>query len=81
MQLSRIINGWKNYLSKDEEIETLAKVRVSSCIDCEFKKESKVFGWVKDEIEEINSTVCSLCSCPVAMKVRSINEKCPKGKW
>lgn len=81
MQLYRIINGWKNYVSKDVEIEKLAKERVKSCIDCEHKKEGKFFKWVKDDIKEIEGTVCGLCECPIAMKVRSINEKCPKNKW
>jgi hypothetical protein len=81
MQLYNIINGWKNYITKDKDIELLANERVVNCVSCEYKKESKVFGWVKDEVTEINATVCSLCDCPIAMKIRSKNEKCPKGKW
>lgn len=81
MQLSNIFNGWKNYLTNDVEIEHLAKERAKNCVSCKYKKDSTVFGWVKDEIEEINGTVCGLCSCIIAMKVRSKNEKCPLGKW
>lgn len=81
MQLYRIIEGWGNYLTKSEKIEALANERALKCVPCKFKKQSKVFGWVSDEIKEINASVCSLCDCPIAMKVRSKNEKCPIEEW
>lgn len=81
MQLFRIIEGWKNYLTKSDEVETLAKQRALNCVNCEFKKESTVFSWVVDDVKEINASVCSKCDCPIAMKVRSIKDKCPIGKW
>ena len=81
MQLYKIINGWRHYFTDNSEVEEMAKERIKHCIECPEKKESKVFGWVKDDIEEISSTICNKCSCPLAMKVRSINEKCPINEW
>ncbi len=81
MQVSKIINGWYHYLSGDTEVEKLANKRAKICAICPHKKESKVFAWVKDEIKEINGTICNKCSCPIAMKVRSINENCPINEW
>ena len=81
MQVSKIINGWYHYLSGDTEVEKLANKRAKICAICPHKKESKVFTWVKDEIKEINGTICNKCSCPIAMKVRSINENCPINEW
>ena len=81
MQLSKIINGWTNYFTDNSEVEAMAKERIKECITCPEKKESKVFSWVKDDIKEISSTVCNKCNCPLAMKVRSINENCPLNKW
>lgn len=81
MQLFRIIEGWGNYLTKDQKTEELATERAIKCSTCQFNQKSKVFSWVSDEIEEINASVCVKCSCPIAMKVRSKKEKCPVGKW
>jgi len=81
MQVSKIINGWYHYLSGNTEVEKLANKRAKICAVCPHKKESKVFAWVKDDIKEINGTICNKCSCPIAMKVRSINEKCPINEW
>lgn len=81
MQVSNIIKGWKNYLSKDEEVEKIAEKRALLCVNCTQLKKSRIFAWVKDEIKEVSGTVCGKCDCPIAMKVRSINEKCPLNKW
>lgn len=81
MKLTNIIQGWKNYLSKDEQVEKLALERVKNCIGCKHNVKSKVFSWVNDDVKEINASVCDLCSCPLAMKVRSKNEKCDLNLW
>ena len=85
MQVSKIINGWYNYVSKDTETEKIALSRAKKCAVCPHKRDSKVFGWVKDDIKEVSASVCNACEgvikCPIAMKVRSINEKCPKNEW
>ena len=81
MRLFNIIEGWKNYLTNNKEIEELATERALKCVNCVNNIKSNVFAWVKDDIEEISASVCSKCECPIAMKVRSTNEKCPINKW
>lgn len=81
MQVYNIIKGWYHYLTNDTEVEKVALKRAKICAECPNKKESKVFAWVKDEIKEINGSICGECKCPIAMKVRSINEKCPINEW
>lgn len=81
MQVSNIIKGWYYYVSNDTNVEKIATQRAKICAKCPHKSESKVFAWVKDEVEEINGSICGKCSCPIAMKVRSINENCPINEW
>ena len=81
MNFINVLNGWKNYITDNKEIEELAKKRALICVECPSKKDSTLFGWVKDEIKEISATVCKECDCPIAMKVRSKKEKCPLNKW
>lgn len=80
MEVSNIIKGWKNYITNNKDVEELANKRALICAKCPFKENSKIFKWVKDDIEEVNGTVCGLCKCPIAMLVRS-DKQCKKNKW
>ena len=67
-QLSEILDGWKNYIFENEEIERIAKERITICSTCE-------------ELRKNNT--CKLCGCKMAIKTRSIDSECPHEdkKW
>lgn len=74
MKVENVINGWKNVIFKDPIVEELAKNRMVFCEGCiENKTIVKVAG--------VKHGRCAKCNCPLVAKVRSINEKCPIGKW
>ena len=50
---------------KDPEIEKIAKERALICARCPFNVDNK----------------CNKCGCYLPAKTRSINSKCPDGKW
>lgn len=62
-----IINGWTNWLFKNDEIEEIAKERAKECSKCD----SNV------------ANVCKECNCPLFVKTRSMGETnaCDLGKW
>lgn len=80
IKLSNILNGWKNFLDKSEVSESIAIIRAEQCSTCNEAKKSKLI-FFKDKLEEIEGYKCNKCQCPLSAKVRSINEKCPIGKW
>jgi len=62
----RIINAHlQNITRKDEGIEATAAQRLRFCDVCN----KKSLG------------LCELCGCPVAAKVRDVQEVCPLNKW
>ena len=66
-KLNQIIEGWKNYIFKNKEIEEKAKERIKICVSCEkFKKITKQ---------------CGICKCFMPARVRLENPKCPLKKW
>ena len=64
-KLQRIIEGWKNYIFRDKEVEKIAKYRALRCATCDFNK----------------MEICTKCNCPKPMKTRSMDEECPIGRW
>ena len=81
LHLDKILNGWENYISKNEVTEKLAKERAEKCSICPNAKSGKLLIFVKDDLKEIEGHYCDLCKCPLSAKVRSINEKCDDNKW
>jgi len=69
MKINNIINGWKNVIIKDEDIEELAKTRIQVCNNC------------PNKMKQLGLDVCGLCHCPLMAKVRSLDEVCPIKKW
>lgn len=68
-KINEIVNGWKNLAIKDEEIERIAKHRLSICNTCEHKETM------------IGLEVCGHCHCVLEAKARSLESKCPEKKW
>lgn len=71
-------------MDKSEVTEELAKKRAVHCSDCQFSNEG-VLVYFKDTLKEIEGLKCDKCTsiikCPLSAKIRSINEKCPIGRW
>jgi hypothetical protein len=80
LDISKILSGWKNYLTKPEVTETLARRRATYCAACPHAKHGKLLAFVKDDLAEVNGAYCNLCKCPLSAKVRS-NDICPLNKW
>lgn len=66
-KLGEIYDGWKNYISPNEEVERIAKERAEHCAKCDHNKYN----------------TCTLCGCPLEAKTRSTKDtnECPIGKW
>jgi len=66
-KLSAIVEGWKNFIFHDPEIEKIALERAKICSTC----------------DENTFSICKLCGCPLASKTRSTKSTnlCPLNKW
>lgn len=66
-KLSAIVEGWKNFIFHDPEIEKIALERAKICSTC----------------DENTFNICNLCGCVLSAKVRTTKEsaKCPLKKW
>lgn len=80
MNLETILTGWKNYLSKSEVTEAVAKQRAALCTACPNTRQGRLLAFIKDSLEEIEGAYCNQCGCPLSAKVRS-NDICPINKW
>jgi len=69
-KLDNIIDGWKNYIFKRQDIEELAAYRESICIANRCGKFSRM-GY----------SHCKKCGCPIATIIRSRNYKCKLNYW
>lgn len=59
------MDGIKNSIIKKDDIENLSKKRMDICNGCDYKRGNR----------------CGKCGCVLSFKTRSINAKCPVGKW
>ena len=79
-RISKIANGWKNYLSGTTAEEE--RRRAAICKAC---PEAIMGTWEKllpdFELKEVQGLKCNIYKCPLAAKIRSTNEKCPLNKW
>lgn len=77
------IQGWFNYLSRNNKSEVMAKNRAEHCSTCKFK--SPIIDgddFIRDKnIPSISGMYCMKCLCPLPAKLRSQSESCPIGKW
>jgi hypothetical protein len=68
--LLEIIDGWKNFIFENKEVEIEAKRRITICVDCEFFT---------------SRNTCEKCGCYMPFKTRSLKSKCalpePLKKW
>jgi hypothetical protein len=64
-QLRTILDGWRNVVLKDPEIEQLAQARGEICMQCPHRK----------------LIVCGKCGCPLKAKLRAPDSTCPDNRW
>ena len=65
-KFEEIIDGWKHYFFKNEQVEEMAKNRIKICLSC-------------SELKPSNR--CTKCGCYMPAKVRSEKSKCPLKYW
>jgi hypothetical protein len=81
-KLRNIVNGWTNLAFPTKEVEALALERAEVCSKCPFAVKSGMYSVVVDnKTTQIQGMKCSLCGCGLSAKVRSVDERCPEGKW
>jgi hypothetical protein len=78
--VKNILSGWKNFLTKSDVSENLAKKRAKSCAACPQARQGMLLAFIKDRLTEIEGAYCNICNCPLSAKVRS-NDTCPLKKW
>jgi hypothetical protein len=78
MSAKEIINGWKNTVLKDPEVEKLAEVRLAICKECPKQSDNARKNGYKSARLDVH---CTECSCPLIAKTRSTLSKCPLNKW
>lgn len=64
-KVNEIIEGWKNVVFPNEEVERIAKNRAAICFICPNNVNGK----------------CNKCGCNLSAKIRSPKSKCPDNKW
>jgi hypothetical protein len=70
---SKIVEGIKNSIIRDEFVEEVATLRHAICNECPSKgKKCAVKG---------TAPCCNECGCSLAFKTRSLSSDCPLGKW
>ncbi|KGO88091.1 hypothetical protein Q765_03285 [Flavobacterium rivuli WB 3.3-2 = DSM 21788] len=80
MNVKAILTGWKNYISKSDVVESVAKERAAICAVCPHAKQGKIIAFIKDTLQEVQGAYCDACGCPLSAKIRS-TEICPNSKW
>ncbi|MBE7691147.1 hypothetical protein [Tenacibaculum piscium] len=82
-EAEEILNGWTNYFIPNPIVEKLAIERAKKCGACKFKKKGLHAAVLPDiTLGELQGYYCTACAkCPLSVKVRSENHKCPKNEW
>lgn len=75
----QIIEGWKNVIWENPQVELVAKERASICSTCDFNVDN-VCSSEKTGFTIHNNPVNG-CGCPLIAKTRSMSTSCPKGLW
>jgi hypothetical protein len=76
-RLEEFIEGWTNKLIPPDElkdvINDVSEERMVICNDCpEISTKHKT---LRPDVH------CTVCSCTLSAKTRSLKSACPKGKW
>jgi hypothetical protein len=87
---TEIVNGWKNVIFPNKKVEYIAKARALICAECPLnvlgicsplKKGKVVRDFVyKSKVRKEGDEYAG-CGCPLEAKTRSLESKCPLGKF
>ncbi len=89
-KIQEILEGWKNHAFPTPEVEAIAKTRLSICSTCPIfnngycsknRSMKAEINFTYENEERFSGTVYKGCGCPTEKKCRSINSKCPLGRW
>lgn len=86
MKVNEIIEGVKNSVFVNEEVEKIAKERYEICKQCPFFSGNQDKPWMNPIEGPYYSKLrpdehCTVCACNIHAKNRSLQSSCPKGKW
>ena len=73
---SKILEGIKNNIFKQDHIEAESKLRFDICNSCSFL-DTEGFKCLMPGTQPC----CSSCGCSLELKTRSLSSECPQGKW
>lgn len=79
-----ILSAWYTSYNPDKEQKIIAEERASVCDGCFYKTEmedSILKTIVNKRDRELNKFKCGFCGCPLAKKIFSPFNTCPKNKW
>lgn len=80
--LKNIIDGFAHLIYNDPEVEAIAKNRAAICATCPFAEKFGLYSIVVDnKTKQIQGMKCGKCGCNLSAKVRSMEDRCPLGKW
>ena len=74
--IGQIMEGVKNKIFKNEDIEEIARARWMDCSVCPHLDE-------KGDKCAVRATkpCCGKCGCSMSLKTRALSSACPIGKW
>ncbi len=78
-KLKQIVEGWKNVIWENPQVERVAKERASICANCDFNVDN-----ICDSNKSgttIHGNPVNGCGCPLIAKTRSMATSCPKMLW
>lgn len=73
---SKILEGIKNRIFKQDHIEAESELRFAICSKCSFFDNKGTKCLVPG-----TQPCCASCGCSLAFKTRSMSSECPQGKW
>lgn len=72
----KILEGIKNKIFKNADVEYIAAERMNICDTCQFINRSGKKCMVPG-----TQPCCGICGCSLSLKTRSLASDCPEGKW
>ncbi len=74
-----LIEGVKNKLFKNDDVERVFNERAEICAGCELIEDD--FVPISDDNEKVSGKMCGSCFCSLPMLLRQNKKKCDKKKW
>tara|TARA_B100000902_G_scaffold393358_1_gene447446 strand:- start:861 stop:1196 length:336 start_codon:yes stop_codon:yes gene_type:complete len=74
--MSQIMEGVKNKVFKNEDVEEIARLRWIDCAACPHLDDLGDKCAVK-----ATKPCCGKCGCSLGLKLRALSSSCPIGKW